>query len=397
MVVVLATACGSTMEVGTNGESVGSDDGETETDDAAGFPAPNCDQLPDLDSPLREWIEADGVNLPTHVLPGGDFLRVDTDQLTRMDADLQPLWSVETGTDTFIGDVVPTASDEIVVTGHVYIGGERSLWLARYDHEGHRTHERIVNGGLGSGGLLGTTAGTPTGALRLDIWLGLDEPSALDSYDESFERQWRREFEDLTLALGTSADGTTYQVSVSDGGQPNPEISLYDWNIQLLAIGPEGEELWSAEAVLEGVNNLPVHRVTAGEQIYVMAGGPFLSRGSAVFAFRHDGTPAWTFNTRELEGSVSVHEIAASPCGGVYVGGTSTGDNHLDPRVTIWHIDASGSPESYVRLSADGLEDGYRYTGIERIQVTPVNELVVWGKLAHRSDSENSIDWMRTY
>lgn len=388
MSAVLATmAIFALAGCGEGSQSNAPEDTDAGTDADTGADAATCDVRPDLAAHRYQRIGIAPDLLPRTLLPGGDFLSFSEHQLTRLDANLQQIWSVETEDADWIDRVVATDVGEIVVVGTAPEGGPNTLWLARYDEHGSLAHEQIIDDGR-TAGSTPLVAGTTTGGVRVVRYGNEGEAPVIAAYDEQFEEQWRHEVDLFgppdSIAIDT--DGHTYLVVAS----PADSGALLDWDVRLLALDVDGEELWSSETRVSGLQLAFQNDFSVGDQIYLRA-DRFDMIAGAVLAFRRDdGSMAWE---QRLEGDSELahYAMAASPCGGIYLGGRSA-----EGRAMLWLLDEEGREESVADFSEVVLPEDYHYSGIDHVEVSPRGELVVWGNVGHLGTPDVA-EWLRAY
>lgn len=364
------------------------DDELAEPDAAA--EALECAESPDLQAP---WFDRFARSeLPQTMVPGGDFLTVGDDEITRFGRDLQPTWELETRSGVRIDRFATTERGDVVVAG-VDFDNDGALWLARYGRAGELIHERLDHKGTEDTGVA-AMALTSTREVRLMRHGTEDEAPVVVAYDSIFRAQWRHVVEGPKdwAEIAVDTQGNTYLASFDFGvftaeGEPQGELHVE-------AIDPDGEEKWSLTVRVvfaAGSSGFEPFEISAGDQLYVLVGGRDWGLAS-VLAFRPDGTLAWMRESADEPEGAMIHSIAASPCGGLYMGGRTAEPE----RARLWFLNEDGQEEAGADFSGLAPADGYYYRDIDRVQVSADGRLVVWGSIDYPGRPD-VVEWLRAY
>jgi hypothetical protein len=365
------------------------------------LPQADCSMVPTvLDSPIGGWVEAEPdpalTDLqPAAVLPGGDLVwLMGHARVIRWNVDGQQLWIREAEDGEVFSHLGVAATGAIVVGGHYDSDdplepGKAMLLLMRLDGDGNVEQREIIDVPDHETELVGALAVTPAGDTIAEIsLLGVPETTArLARFDGDLSERWSIESESV-FELAIDVDGNIYtaQMDLIEG-----EALDYLWNATVTARTSEGELAWVAEVEVPS-SGLPSPQLSISDRVYMLTPG---FEDSRLFAFELDGELAWEHDFYAGDLYHHVAAIAASPCGGVYLGGR-TSVPMLGARASLASMDAAGSLGPIVPL-VDELPDDYFFDATTHLAVSPLGQVVASGELRRPSDENPDRAWMKAY
>lgn len=380
-----------------SGDSTAADSTADET--GSGGPVPpmaDCEVDPiDLAAPRWEWNAGpDAPSTPFErysVLPGGDVLwREGHVRVGRWTAGGEPVWELDAAAGEVWSHVAATAFGEPIVVGHVgdAMGDPAQLQLLRLSAAGERLDERLYDDAPGAGQVPTSLGVAATGDVFVEVFWLDDERWRLQRYDASLERAWSLELEPERsyFSLTVDDDANVYMASLMGS-------TAAGWTARLDAYDVDGELRWSEGFDLPVVQ--PSGTLSVGDGVYLLAGG--LDSPSLLMGWDLAGNFVFTSSSDDSDPFRIANAMAASPCGGVYVGGRAAVEG-LGTRAALWHVDANGVEGPVSALVEAAPLEGWEYESVDRVELSPLDELVVRGQLGSSlGGGEPATEWMRGY
>lgn len=400
LLLVVATACGPDVaSESTEAEptTAGSTEAEVPT---TGEPAPvvDCEAVPTvLDAPAwRGEPELGG----SRVAAAGDgdvlFLR-GSDVLDKFGAD-GVAWTHSFAEDEAPAVMASLPDGRVVVGGTVHADGGWETRLFLFGADGQPLASEIVDQesgrdeslvamGVSSLGEIAAVIRTSTAGEPGDPQEPGDARLRVDRYDDALGLVWSVDggayrFEP---AVDVDADGDVY-VATQDLVATSKDGFAYTWALAVRSFDAGGERWAAAPVEIETDNNVPGLVVSVGDQVYVLQQRP----AAFVFmALSTAGEPVWTW-TRDDQDPPSeawlaghtLQSVAASPCGGVYVGGHSDVDvEFVAGAASLFHVAADGTPGPITNVLEMPHDGTFEHFDAEAIDVTPLGRIVAVGSL----------------
>jgi hypothetical protein len=213
-----------------------------------------------------------------------------------------------------------------------------------------------------------------------------DSRLRIDRHDDELGWAWSVDAGAYAFApaLDVDAAGDVHVATADIVGTSNGGFG-YTWALRVRSFDAAGER-WAAEPVeVETDNNVLALAVGAGDQVYVLGQRP---SGFVVQALTLDGAPVWTW-TRDAgdppsEDWLAGHRLgalAASPCGGVYLGGYSDVDiDGVAGAGSLFHVAADGTPGTIVHLLERPHDGTFEHGDVAALDVT-LGRIVAVGAL----------------
>lgn len=389
----LACLCLAWSSACTEGPLGSNDDDDPEDP----LPLVDCASVPTvLDSPVGGWVEAQpDPNLTGFgelaVLPGGDLIWLfGHERLLRWTPDGDEVWSYDAEPGDVLSQVAVSATGAIVVGGHHEPDPEHAtLLLLRLDADGNVSQREVIDVPDSSSEIVSDLEITAAGDAIVAIAL-LDPDSIerrLARFDRELVEQWNVAG-DPFFELAIDADGSIYTAWMElIEGEPLD----YLWAATVTARSPDGELAWITDAIEVSSSGLPIPQLAIGDRVYLLAPGYSDSR---LFAFDRDGELAWQHDFYADGPQHHVMTIAASPCGGAWLGGRTNLET-IDMRASLSSMTADGSLGPIVALTND-LPDDYRFAATTQLAVSPLGDVIATGDL-QRLDASPDRVWIKAY
>jgi len=405
LVSLALVACGPQVELegdasGSGGVSTGGSSSESSAgvDDASTGPLPppvDCEADPiDLTAPAWAFMgmpeRPDSPFDDFVVLAGGDVVGRDFNfEIVRWSPIGHEAWRIRADDWEFWRAITALPTGEAIVVGLRGDGPEGGrLELLRLSPDGERLEERFYSDASPTGQLPLRAAFSANGDVVVEVFRPDGPTWWLQRYDASFEPQWSVELDPERYHLGLGRDlAGEHVLAASFVLDPGSETA---WIGRLDDYDAAGVVQWSAEFELIAVDE-PELEFAIGDRIYLLARDD-LADASVLVAWDFEGNPIFSRSSAETEPIRIATSLAASPCGGAYVGGRAAADG-LGTVAALWHVDANGV-ESPPIVLADQTPEGWSYGAVSQLRASPLDELVVLGTMR---GAEVSIEWLRGY
>ncbi|MBL9105980.1 MAG: hypothetical protein JNL82_33975 [Myxococcales bacterium] len=420
LALMLAAACGpeaadeSATEPGptsSGADSTGTD-APTTGEPTTGEPPPavDCAEVPVvLDAPVWTGEPANGGGRVAAAADGDVLLlRTGVAALEKFGVD-GVAWS-----HTFADDESPVALAALA-DGRVVVGGmafdddagrESRLWLfgadgqllavETVDHEPGRDEHVVAMGASPAGHVAAAVLsvaveGDPDARLRVD------------RYDDALALVWSADggAYEFDPALDVDADGRVYLATARIAGTSNGGFD-YTWELRVRSFDADGER-WAADPVeVETDNNVLALAVSVGDQVYVLG-----QRPAAFFvgALTTAGAPVWAWTRDQAEAPsqtwLAGHRLgalAASPCGGVYLGGYSDVDiDGVAGAASLFHVAPDGTPGPVTNVLETPHDGQFAHSDVSALDVA-LGRIVAVGSLEPVFPNDApSRTWVRSF
>jgi len=403
---VAVTACGpgsadetATESGSTSGPTSGSTGAPTTGEEPP--PALDCEVVPTvLDAPQSVSEPAE---FSSDVVAGldGDAVLLTYDALIKYSAGA-PVWShaYEAGERA---QALASLPDGRVVAGGYATGDETAVLLMLVGADGQRLATRTHDLAPGLVEQALAIAVTPGGDVFAAVLASTpDEPKTpsvlrLDRYDAELGHVWSVGVDGVGFqpGLAVDGDGNTYLGTISIASTEEFE---YTWSLGVMAFDPAGEPRWTADALeFRTWKELAAVDISVGDQVYVLANN---ASGFALRALSTAGAPAWEIVRGVADGGEHVlRAAAASPCGGVFVGGRSDVEIDLiSERASLFHIAADGTLGAITTVLDTPHEGEYEYDVTTTLAVSPLGRVIAAGRLRPAAGGDgDDLPWLHAY